>query len=136
MLPILAQTAPASHGDWMNNAMFVLLIFVAALQVYRLISPRTEKREVSFTSDAVTKKEFEAHCAHNAREHENLFTKMGGMERGIRTEIKGDLEKVHASVAVLSREVGALNEVGEVRSQQMARMDAKLDRLVERGGDR
>ena len=88
------------------------------------------QREASATF--VTKPAFESHVAVNHREHENLFSKIGGMERGIRTELKSDFEKLSEALSDLSREVGGLKDVGEVRSQQMARLETKMDRLAER----
>jgi len=59
------------------------LLGVAVNVVALVMVGRKQKREVSFSFEPASKEDFDAHIAQNVREHENLFAKIGGVERGI-----------------------------------------------------
>lgn len=136
---LLANTLPdPNHFASIGWVLVILAAIIVGLRqgigFFRDLKQKPEPYEVQREAAAayVTKPVFESHIAVNHREHENLFSKIGGMERGIRGELKTDFEKLSEALSDLSREVGGLKDVGEVRSQQMARLESKMDRLAER----
>jgi len=105
----------------------------------------TEKREVTISLTAVERPVFEEHVRDNRREHENLFAKVGGVERGtmakldksfneLRAERALDMNTIHTKTNEIGREVSGLKASNELQNQQLARMDAKIDRILERAG--
>lgn len=58
-------------------------------------------------SEWVPKQAFEAHVADVRRTHEQLFAKLGGVERGLREELKSDVaalhEKINDAVVAIAR---------------------------------
>lgn len=48
---------------------------------------RTQKREINFGFVPASNDDFEKHLAANQKEHENLFSKLGGVERGARERL-------------------------------------------------
>lgn len=59
--------------------------------------------------------------AENKREHENLFSKLGGQERGI-----------NANLRELDRKVAALDERSLTANSTLTVQSAKIDRILER----
>ena len=102
-----------------------------------------EKREITLSLTAVERPVFEEHVRDNKREHENLFAKVGGVERGtmakldksfneLRAERALDMNTIHSKTNEIGREVSGLKASNELQNQQLARMDAKIDRILER----
>ena len=104
---------------------------------------RSQKREVTFTGTPVDKKEFEKHQRENKDEHDRIFAKLGGVERGVEnrlnakldvmaTESKADREKLHFRINPIEGEICALREASETNTTRLMQMDGKIDRLIER----
>ena len=102
-----------------------------------------EQREVKMMASAVERSVFEAHVVKNEREHENIFSKLGGVDRGgqerlekkfeqLRNERTHDMEQLHSDLGQVSNKVSALDKMTELQNQRLAQMDTKLDRLIER----
>ena len=98
---------------------------------------------VAMEKEFTAKRDFELHVAENKKEHENLFSKIGGVDRGItqrfseelktlRVERKEDVGELHDKVNDVAKSVAGLEKETELQNQRMASMDAKLDRLIER----
>ena len=68
-----------SLKTWILIAAAVLVI---AVQVRELVGTK-KRREVSFEETPARKTEFDQHVDWNRREHENLFSKIAGVERGV-----------------------------------------------------
>lgn len=98
---------------------------------------------VAMEKEFTAKRDFENHLAENKREHENLFSKIGGVDRGaaqrlsdelksLRQERKEDVSELHEKVNDVAKSVAGLEKETELQNQKMSSMDAKLDRLIER----
>lgn len=115
---------------------------------------RKQKREVNFAFEPASREEFDKHVEWNRREHENLFAKIGGVERGSNgrmaelnkewhalveskfvallgadNEARG---KIHARINTIEKELGGVASGMTIQNQQLARIDSKLDRLSEK----
>lgn len=87
-------------------------------------------------------------------EHDNIFSKLGGVERGalarterldhewqarmekqlsdIRAERKADIGELHTKVNKVDRELGEVNSALKLTTAQLVRMDQKLDKMAEK----
>lgn len=87
---------------------------------------RRQKNEVSFSFEPASKKEFEAHMAENKREHENIFHKMGGIERGAQAKLElvikegnDSREKLHSRINELLPKMGELSRNVEILNDKL-----------------
>jgi hypothetical protein len=138
-----ANTEALQIGLWVIAATAVLQAVGAALSIARFFANRAERRQVTISADAVGRPDFDAHRAANKQEHESLFAKIGGVERGaaarldavfeqLRNERTQDMRAIHAETNQIGKELGALKAVNELQTQRLAAIDAKLDRVIER----
>ena len=88
------ETVPA---EALKN--FVLIVAgIAALAYYiKEIFSGKKKREVSFEFTPADKEEFQAHIEWDRREHENLFKKISGVERGAADRLDQRLSEMQRS---------------------------------------
>lgn len=105
--------------------------------------PGPEQREVKMMALAVERSVFESHVAKNDREHENIFSKLGGVDRGgqermekrideLRKERGHDMEQLHGHLQAVGNKVSALDAMTAAQNTRLSAIDAKLDRLIER----
>jgi hypothetical protein len=144
----LAQTSnieAVQIGLWLIAATAILQAFGAVLSIAKFFLNRSEKRQVTISPDVVGRPDFEAQSAQNKQEHENLFAKIGGLERGInahvntelrslRDERREDVRALHSELNEVARKVSGLEATNTVQSQRLAEINAKLDRVIERQG--
>ncbi len=64
--------------------------------------------------------------------HKDIFTKLGGVERGVRNELKGDIEKLRAEISEATASVAGLVATVTQLNQSLANQQARLDRLADR----
>lgn len=92
---------------------------------------KTTRTEVSFTGTPVDKKEFEKHVAENAHVHENIFSRIGGAERGVETRINARLETISNNVVGLSQKMqDDKTEILERGEERTAVMHERINELV------
>lgn len=80
----------------------------------------------------VAKTEFQTHVNQNTRDHENIFSKIGGVERGAKSAVEQQVEVVRRDLMKCGNDIAALQASTEMQNQSLARVEAKLDRLIER----
>jgi hypothetical protein len=136
MILAQANTAPLI-GAWVIGAVAILQLVTMAMQILRwnAVSKREihpQPLEVRGSIEFLPRKHFDEHTQQNKHEHEQLFTKLGGVERGIRAEVKGDSDALHDKINDVGREVSEHSATLELQNQRLAQIDAKLDRLIER----
>jgi len=82
---ILADAAPTGaqwNGFWIVAAFLAFFLANVATVVTAVAMNRKQKREVTFGFIPASKDEFDKHVGSNKDEHNQLFAKLGGMERG------------------------------------------------------
>jgi hypothetical protein len=123
-------------------ALSMICVVITTILAWVAIA-KAQKVQVTFAGTPVDKKEFEKLEQENKEEHERLFSKIGGVERGIQGKIndelkqmaregKEDREKLHLRINPIETELGALREASETNTTRLVQMDAKIDRLIER----
>lgn len=149
---MLAQTpTPQSLYDFI--AVIALLASIIGNLAMALSVRKIQRREVSFGFIPAAKEEFDKHVAWDQKEHDNLFAKLGGMERGtaarqeaISKEWRGLVESKLSEITAANNEgrqrlwekvtrvgedVAALTADTETIKQRLNGFDAKLDRIIE-----
>jgi len=71
-------------------ALGALVVSVVALRMKQDVKIE-QPLEIRFASEFIHKSDFQKHEAANAREHENLFKKIGGVERGMNERVEKKL---------------------------------------------
>lgn len=139
-------------GAFISALSTVLLV---AVQVMTLVRSRaTQKREVTIDGGYVNKHEFEQFVQASRQEIANLFSKLGGVERGGQSRLDERFEtlrnefteaisannrqseiravELHSRLNPMEKQLGALEAQTEILNQRLVQMDAKLDRAIER----
>ena len=80
----------------------------------------------------VSQKTFDAHVAEANRHYEQLHARLGGMERGLRDEVKADIEKLHEKVNATNIGVARLESETRAQNTMLAQVRERLDRLISR----
>ena len=136
------NTDAVQIGLWVIAATAILQAVGAALSIARFFINRAEKREVSISPEAVLRPDFDTHVAENRHEHENLFAKIGGLERGINAHLNNELKSLRADshedsrtlrqeLNEVARKVSSLEATNTLQTQRLAEINAKLDRVIE-----
>ena len=130
----LANTTTGLDGSFVLSALLLAVLVGQGLQIWLGImrGKAQERRSISFEGTPVDKAEFLAALAANEAQHKDLFSKIGGVERGVRAEVKADTLRVEEKVNIVDRKVSGLEASNNAQNQKLAHMDGKLDRLVER----
>lgn len=87
---------------------------------------------VAMEKEFTTKREFELHVNHVQSEHDKIFSKIGGVERGAAASLENKIEVVRKDLIHVGNQVSSLKAQTDLQNQQLARMDAKLDRIAEK----
>ncbi len=134
--PLANKTKPMLFSEAAPDANAMLQLFLAANLILSVaIGIKTffpAKREiggqpieVKGAVDWARRDVVDKHMESNHREHENIFKKIGGMERGIYEEINK------------LREGQAKNNSNDQhQNQHLVHIESKLDRLIERNNKR
>ena len=132
---MLAETI-ANNINWSLIANAVMAIGTIGLWLSSRKPSNTEISPqpliVAMEKEFTTKREFENHVAHVQAEHDKIFSKIGGVERGANSSIENKVEVVRKDLVIVSNQVASLSAETKGQNQQLARMDAKLDRIAER----
>jgi hypothetical protein len=137
----LAEITAAELGTWMYA--FGSVIQIAATVTLLVTINSKQRREVSFAGEPVDQKDFDRLVAENAAVHDQLFAKIGGVERGLDSRLAGRMDKfesesresrrlMHQDMSAIGNDVAALKKEAELANQRAFQMDAKIDRLIER----
>ncbi|HEV2692235.1 MAG TPA: hypothetical protein VG347_05010 [Verrucomicrobiae bacterium] len=78
------------------------------------------------------KEEFDKHVGHNTDRHAQIFKTIERVERTANAALEKQVETVRKDLVVVGNHVAGLQTETKLQNQQLARMDAKLDRLAER----
>lgn len=115
---------PVGIAAWLGCLAFVVMLVNGVL---KLVDRTKVKPEPSTTY--ATKSEMEKALCENHEEHQSLFSKIGGVERGLRQEIKADTGELHEKVNKVDSIVSGLKTATDMQNQQLLRMEGKLDAM-------
>ena len=130
ILPILAQAQPepAFIGNWLIVALMVLTVLIALVGgVFGFLAWFATRREFE---GHVT--EFKKHADHNEGVHKDLFSKLGGIERGLRGEFREEMKTLREEIKETSEAAAGFKATIEQLNQSVQHATARLDRIAER----
>ena len=137
--PSLAPKAPTMAPTATEIAAFLAVLFflVAGVnQVWKLIDRARGQRPLTLSPSPLEVKgadrfadhtEFHRHVVENKDEHQHIFAKLGGIERGLREEMKADTANLHEKVNKVDREVVGLRSMTEMQNKMLERIAAGGD---------
>lgn len=141
-LTMLAQTQPplpdpnhfASIGWVCVSLVCIILGLRAGIGLVRDMKDQPHPSVVQRESAEkfLPKTEFEKHVEVNRLEHENLFSKLGGVERGLRGEFVKELALVRSEMNQTTSALASLRTSAEMLNQSISAERARLDRAIER----
>jgi len=114
------------------GAMVVSVIALNKKQEVRVQQPVTITITEELHKIFAAREVFEKHVAENREDHDKIFTKIGGVERGAAATIEQRVEVVRRDLVEVGKQVSGLDSKTELQNQQLARIDSKLDRLAEK----
>jgi hypothetical protein len=136
---LLAETAPPPElNSWLACLFYLAggaLVVLKLVKHFRGEQPQQispQPFEVKAAAEYVHKPEFSAQMEANQQEHQNLFSKLGGVERGLRAEMKKDTDALHEKINAVSNQNAAQTAKLDLVNQRQVQMDGKIDRLLER----
>ena len=136
-MPTDATSTLPLIGSWVIGAVAILQLITLGMQVLRWNQAakrevHPQPLEVKGAPEFLPRQLFDDQAQQNQREHEHLFARLGGLDRGLRAEMKQDAEGLHEKINTVGREVSEHSATLELQNQRLAQIDAKLDRLIER----
>jgi len=132
---MLAQLSGLEIGSIICAIVFgASTIVLALISIFKktetVISP--QPLIVAMQKEFASKHEFDVHVAHNHGVHDQIFSKIGGVERGAASSLEMKVEVVRKDLIHVGNQVSGLKAQTDLQNQQLARMDSKLDRLAEK----
>lgn len=126
---ILAEATNSDVITWGT----ILVLSTVAVNLWTIFANRrSQRREVTFPFEPASKVEFEKLAADNKKEHDNLFSKIGIMERGLRGEIAAELRVIRSEMTQTTAALSSLRASADMLNQSIASEKARLDRTIER----
>lgn len=133
---------------------WIIILFCAQIAtvlvgVVNAIANRKQRREVSFTEELTPRRDFEQHltefaackvqCQADAKRlqaelaADRKTNEIHASERSktIFQELKGNRERLEDQISSLDKKVSGLEATTVLQNQSLARLDTKLDRIIE-----
>ena len=131
MTPMLAEV---SQGEiWMIILTGIMSVGTLVAAFKRTTDVRVQQPlDVQLVETLVSKDDFREAGRHNEEVHEQLFSKLNSISRTADDRIGSEITAVHNRVNAIEKSLGGLETSTVMQNQQLARMDAKIDRLIER----
>jgi hypothetical protein len=135
MLAVILAQAEGVPSEYLKNFALVVAGVAATAYYVKVLfwgdSPRTpQPLEVREAKDFVHKEEFNKHVEEDNQTHRDLFSKIGGVERGAREHLDNKLdamqqseesgrEKLHGRINEILKEVGKISgELSALRTRK------------------
>jgi len=80
----------------------------------------------------VSKQQFEAYQLETRRAIENIFSKIGGVERGFKAELDEKIRAVQDKVNDMAVDLGAVKREAEIHTAQLNVMSSDIKQLLSR----
>jgi hypothetical protein len=124
---IIADATPDPKFFWELILSIGMLASIGASLATMISVKRTQKREIHFGFEPASKAEFDRQMASNEQVHRDLFSKIGGVERGAKAHTDNAVDKLSDAISKVDRNVASLENETQNQNAWLARLDAKLD---------
>ena len=137
---MLADAAPPSA----NSVWYVILALASlagnvAMVFQARAMARNQKVEVSpqplivaMEKEFTPRRDFDAHVAANVEEHDKIFSKIGGVERGARHTLDAQVEVIRRDTVQIGNQVAALQAETKMQSAQLTQLTRTMNDLPSR----
>ncbi len=135
MLPILAQAGPSAVG---NAVLIGFTVASGVSTVVSLVSLFATRRELEAMKSEFDRRHLEhasdiqTHRTETKEKHEQIFAKLGGMERGLRGEFRDDMNALRDEIMKAKTDVSSLSATVVALNQSIVAATARLDRIADR----
>lgn len=102
----------------------IALLVVAFKKTDTVISP--QPLIVAMQKEFATKHEFDAHVNRNSEDHDKIFSKIGGVERGAKSTTDQQVEVVRKDLIHVGNQVAGLQVETRTQSVQLNRMEKNI----------
>lgn len=126
------MTNPDPSIAWNVILTIGVLVAIGANIIALFRSNRAQKRDVTIMESVVTRNEFDKHVASNHQDHRDMFSKLGGVERGSAGKLSEEITKVHNRINDLDKSVGGLEATTELQNQTLSSINSDVKRILER----
>ncbi|MEN6533045.1 MAG: hypothetical protein ABFD89_05240 [Bryobacteraceae bacterium] len=139
----VADSVPLAIASWLACLAIVLVIGLLIVKVAREIrgKPAAGDVQAEAAEKFVTKKHCDKQQDLERMAHQELFSKIGGVERGaaaalqlevrsLRDERRADAVVLQGKLSDFERQIGGLIKASELQTVQLNRMDQKLDNII------
>ncbi len=136
---------PIEIAGWLACAAFLIAMINGAMKLVDRFKDKPHPSDVQRESAEkfASKTEFEKHTAWDSNEHEKLWSKVGGVERGangsvekklsdLREERQKDMDKLHDHINGVGLKVAGLEKSTELQNQTLANVTSDIKRILER----
>lgn len=131
MIPMLADISTGEIWMLVFSGLTVVIMFVGTF--FKKTDVKVKQPfDVQIVEKLATKDELHALVADNNREHDNLFSKIGGMDRGIAKKISDEVTAIHVRINLLDKSSGRVEATTEAHSKQLEQLDDKVDGIPDR----
>lgn len=96
------------------------------------VSIRPQPLIVRAEDQWVSKQQFEAYQLETRRAIENIFSKIGGVERGFKAELDEKIRAVQEKVNDMAVDLGAVKREAEIHTAQLNVMSSDIKQLLSR----
>ena len=100
-----------------------VVIAVVALRTRSSTEISTQPLIIAMQKEFATTHEFDAHVVSNKGDHDSIFAKIGGVERGARSTTDQQVEVVRRDLVQVSNQVAGLQVETKMQSTQLNRME-------------
>lgn len=80
----------------------------------------------------VARDDYEKAMLANQTEHNNLFSKIGGVERGMRQALKADVDELHEKINRANESLAAVGKGMEFQNQRLLSISHTVERILEK----
>jgi hypothetical protein len=126
--------ADISAGEWIMVAVAAGALVVSLIGLLKKtdVSVSPQPLDIKIVEQFVSKTDFHTHMHANDQAHKDIFSKIGGTDRGIAGKLSLELREVHARINLLDKSNGRLEATTELQNVQLAAMDGKITKILER----
>lgn len=138
MFPLIAEVAPASVGNAVLIGFTVASGVSTVVSLVSLFATRRELETIKGEFDRRHQEHASAQAAHRAESkeiHDQIFAKLGGMERGLRGEFRDDMNALRDEIVRAKTDVSSLSATVVALNQSLVGAVARLDRVADRRND-
>jgi hypothetical protein len=123
--------AEISNGEWamiiINAAIGIIALIALMKKTDVKVSP--QPLEVKEAASFVHRHEFEKHIETNSQTHRDIFSKIGGVERGASGAIERQVEVVRKDLVIVSNQVAGLKAQTDLQNKQLERIEKTVSDL-------